>query len=170
MPTFTTIDGVSRELTGWPVMIGGVSRELDSMMAAADGVSREIFSGETSWKKYAVRTYFGDYDTSSSITKSSNALKNDCRAYLEDYVESGLLSSSSIGDYSVGSYFKHPIDGSGADYYCYRKTSTTVYGYEIVSYNVQPYGDALETVFSRDKTTYPENGLHTDGYWYVKIS
>ena len=44
MPTHAEMDGVSRELTGWPVAVDGIARQLDSKLAVVDGVQREIFA------------------------------------------------------------------------------------------------------------------------------
>lgn len=61
-PTFATIDGVQRELTGWPVVVDGVSRDLDRMLGDVDGVKRELFSSGHRWERYLV-TYSVSYTT-----------------------------------------------------------------------------------------------------------
>ncbi|MGN0995192.1 MAG: hypothetical protein ACI4PD_08685 [Butyricicoccus sp.] len=177
MPTFTMIDGVSRELTGWPVMIGGVSRELDSMFGAIDGTQREIFSAKTRWDRYtAVSVYvLGDpiredagwfsYRRTlySGYTITSMGKINVTGSTSEDPPGWANPSSSST---TIDYYYALTIDENDDEspyYYQYRTYSRTA---------VKEYqkGTYVDTVESADPSAYPENGKHTDGYWYVKIS
>ena len=54
MPTYGTIDGVQRELTAIPAVVGGVQRDLDFLFGTVDGTEREIFSSvKYTWEKYS---------------------------------------------------------------------------------------------------------------------
>lgn len=170
MPTYLNIDGNQKEIESFCHSIDGVKTELNSLYASIDGVNRLIFSPKIKWYKFAVRTYFGDYDTSSAVSVTSRNVKNGyVQKYADNYSESGTETISSVTGISVGEYFKYTYFGYGGDYYCYRRTSSYVRGYLVTSYNTKPYGDILETVSSYDETDYPENGLHTDGYWYIRV-
>lgn len=84
MPTSTTIDGISRELTAWPATIDGVTREHAQLYAAIDGVQREIFSGMHVWARYSIEKYV-----------SVDATPKTIRTY---------LSKDSDGDYDTDAY------------------------------------------------------------------
>lgn len=42
MPTYTSVDGISRELTAWPTTIDGILRPIGTA-AVIDGIQRDIF-------------------------------------------------------------------------------------------------------------------------------
>lgn len=69
MPTYTSVDGVSREHTNWPLAVDGISRETVSMLGSVDGIQREVFAASV-WEKY-------------SVTKTStfSAERNECSAF-----------------------------------------------------------------------------------------
>lgn len=214
MPTFTTIDGVSRELTGWPVMIGGVSRELDSMMAAAGGVQREIFSlAKYQWERYTTANVVSILDESGNAIVCRQSTKNgtDTFCYQADsdvpaesllYVSDGRVALTQCSVYTISYNSASPLTGitRGTAYWFYRESSTYD-AYDGLSYLDAFYnatdglsrgavdddyqvkltytkratiaegkGSMIDVVRSADPSAYPENGKHTDGYWYVKIS
>ena len=43
-----------------------------------------------------------------------------------------------------------------------------IVGYKVNGYSTQK-GDYIETVTADAPDAYPADGVHTDGYWYVKI-
>lgn len=213
MPTFTTIDGVSRELTGWPVMIGGVSRELDSIMAAAGGVQREIFSlAKYQWERYTTANVVSIIEESGSVIVCQSSSRNgtDTFCYQPDsdvlaesllYVSDGRVALQQCSVLTISYSSASPLWGitRGTPYWYY-KTADTYDAYDGHSYLDAFYnetdglsrssgddyevqlgytkratiaegkGSMIDVVRSADPSAYPENGKHTDGYWYVKIS
>lgn len=107
MPTSTTIDGISREHTNWPLAVDGVSREAVSMLAGVDGTQREIFSGMHEWERYSITTSTRWITTTGSeefFDEMDDYPKNSIFCLYNTYVISGstfTLSSGSIKDLSA---------------------------------------------------------------------
>ena len=157
MPTYTMVDGVSRELTSWPVMADGVQRELNNMVATVGGVQREIFSGiRYKWEQYLMREHLvASTETVTLRLTSSESITK----YASAYLDSGSTETTA-GTIVTGDYFLYK-----STYYCaasdYSSKSTKAY-----TCSVSTEKKLIGTVQSKDLSDYPANGLHTDGYWY----
>ena len=157
MPTYTMVDGVSRELTSWPVMADGVQRELNNMVATVGGVQREIFSGiRYKWEQYLMREHLlASTETVTLRLTSSESITK----YASAYLDSGSTETTA-GTIVTGDYFLYK-----STYYCaasdYSSKSTKAY-----TCSVSTEKKLIGTVQSKALSDYPANGLHTDGYWY----
>lgn len=75
-------------------------------------------------------------------------------------------------DYRLGRiYFEYPRSSGNV----YKATSQSGNTYTCLpllakTNATQSRGDFIKNVTATDESTYPENGVHTDGYWYVKVS
>ena len=161
------IDGVEREIISCKATVDGVVRDLDRVYASVDGVQREIFSRNAAWKKYSVRSYFIDGTTATNITAydAFNFKYLSYPAYNSNYKESGTVDTIATG-IPAGQYFVY----NGNDY---KSGGTQSGGFVIVGYKVSGYstqqGDYIETVTADAPDAYPADGVHTDGYWYVRV-
>lgn len=107
-----------------------------------------------------------------SSTVTFYQYQNDLRS---DGTENGAVYNNYIkfvnpeSDWANGSYVPNPNyiykDGRSIDYNNV-KVTPPVYS---PSYNYSQ-GSYIEDVTSSDRNAYPTNGIHTDGFWYVKQS
>lgn len=91
--------------------------------------------------------------------------------------ESGLSSSSQLeyyeytGTEETETYLMYPVESTDRNAYP-DDGSREGDNYEVYYYYFEGTEQGMYTgvtVSSDDENAYPSNGLHTDGYWYVKI-
>ncbi len=144
------------------------------------------------WKKYSVssQTEYDLYVPSKGVSLS--VIKEECEddeEYAADncdtehkygtpyYAYYGSISVSSSGEivldssvsYQSASYVKY-VNNPDINYYVGGRDGTTLYLFElsVVPVDKPVKGNYIATVTSINPNTYPSNGVHTDGYWYVK--
>ena len=179
------IGGVLRDLTGEGyVNIGGVLRPISMGNFNIGGV---LLAGGYTWKKYTVKEVSVlPYQavrpsTTSNITMIDTILRTLSSSYNFNSTTGLFTSSGSVTSMQTTegwtSSLKYYIPNSGSSNYMYeyvskKKSSNgyvcTVYEWTAkmsISYEMGTY---IEDVISDNETAYPENGRHTDGYWYVK--
>lgn len=163
---FTTIGGVQRKLSAVPVNVGGVQRELSSLLATVDGVAREIFSSvKYTWEKYTCVECFVASGQATTVNISGTTTVG---LYNGSTPDSGTTTIA-FNKIKAGNYFRV----AGGQIYRADTDATFAFStYTITATPVAPgtvKGDYIGTVESDDASTYPENGAHTDGYWYVLV-
>lgn len=182
-----TVGGTTKELSDGYVNIGGVWKPIVKTYVNVNGVWMSAWKNLTTWKKYTVKQTTGaPYKTVKSALKTGDFTAND-------YVQgaSNYSFDSSTGVYALTNSRQIEVQGLGNVYKFHMFGKTTTSGavmYEwytgnktsILNYNMKYYewtstpsttqsrGDYISEVSSEDETAYPSNGVHTDGYWYVK--
>ena len=180
------IGGVLRNLTGEGyVNIGGVLRPITIGNFNIGGV---LLAGGYTWKKYKCTetvTYKMKTDknasdlafyTTRSITLYKTYTYNSSDGTFTVPAASSQkisASGSGIGDVRYNyPYYKNSdteISRITSDYtYKYNQyyySRTRYYSEKVTSYSQGTY---IEDVIAASETAFPENGRHTDGYWYVK--
>lgn len=186
------IGGALRNLTGEGyVNIGGVLRPITIGNYNIGGV---LLAGGYTWKKYntvVTTTYVekqGDVNVPLTLkfTSSNGGTKYTFGKTKKFSTADGTFSLTNTASYSPPNYWSnmktYPYylqDGK-----CYKMTSynsnatnlgngisgfkfyaTEFYAEAVTSYSRGTY---IEDVTSPDASAFPENGRHTDGYWYVK--
>lgn len=166
MPMYATVGGVQREITSLPVAVDGVSRKMSSMLGTVDGVQREVFSGTIvyTWKKCEVSKFF----VSSDETVKVRIYTTEEVSVYSDGSPSSRLTTVYVRDLLAGDYFIY-----NDQIYLAKNDFSNAYvipGYDCYTVTIgSGKGDYIETVTSNLADVYPINGLHTDGYWYVKV-
>ena len=192
MPTSTTIDGISRELTAWPATIDGVTREHAQLYAAIDGVQREIFAKLHKWNRYKIEyrvqeivesgefESYGVSKTSASIFYYASAIKATdattvSMVYPHNEGVSYDTSSSNVTRMFENKWFgllpsaTELYYGTGERRREVRNGSYYIFlGYSKIARSSAMQGQFIDTVSSDDPNVYPENGISGD-CWYVKI-
>ena len=180
-----TIGGVQRELTGEGyVNINGVLRPLAYSQVNLDGVLRYLCPIYT-WKKYNVNTvttytpYIDTATTSFSIrngTKITLYSNYSCDSNTGNITVSGPYITSDADDiYGDQEYKRYKYMTSNSSVVVIksaRESSSTIdftcNTIKSRANEAQEKGDFIENVTASNETAYPENGIHTDGYWYIK--
>lgn len=174
------IGGVLRNLTGEGyVNIGGVLRPITIGNFNIGGV---LLAGGYTWKKYnTVENVTYEEKTESgllfTIGYTGTTTLYSTKSFNTETGEFTLSGSKSVNASGISANYKS---------YPYRKIDTGVmeiirlvtssggafkyeytlhYSEKVISYSQGTY---IEDVTSPDASAYPENGRHTDGYWYVK--
>jgi hypothetical protein len=201
----TTINSVSKTITGGRCNIGGVWKNIVKSYANVNGVwtptwkQREI---SFTWKKYTAITdtvyeLFWAHEDAESFTSDSQWRSSERYSEFvgkkiystysfdpktEKITLSGYLGT--VGDFdSVMSYIPNYDERVYLNKYDENNTKYSMFGLLNVS-NVsdmfhviyssssgettETYGTYIEDVTSSEFTAYPENGKHTDGYWYIR--
>ena len=108
-------------------------------------------------------TSYGTVSSSSSTAYPTNGRHTDgywydgrtsSTSYSKGSTSYGTVSSASRSAYPDNNY-------SGSYWYVYNRSGTSAAYYS--------KGDYVEDVKSVHEDEFPENGRHTDGYWYVRI-
>lgn len=181
-----TIGGTAKTISGGYVNIGGVWKPIVKTYVNVNGVWKSAWKNLTTWKKYSVKQTTGaPYKTVKSAKKNG-----DFNATLNVYYASSYSFNSSTGVYTLSSSKSFQIQklDSTNKYHMTSGASSGAVMYEwisggktsILNYNMNYYewtatpsvtqsqGDYISDVSSEDESAYPDNGVHTDGYWYVK--
>lgn len=179
------IGGVLRNLTGEGyVNIGGVLRPITIGNFNIGGV---LLAGEYTWKKYAAAETITSYakKTDENVTIIRFHYTQNVTTYrnMEFNESTGKFTLSLSNTKNASSIsLSYPYYGSSGSTEVYKLTarkgtvgsgSQLGYMYERIKYYSEPViaysqGTYIEDVVSPDASAYPENGRHTDGYWYVK--
>lgn len=180
-----TIGGVQRELTGEGyVNINGVLRPLVNSQVNIGGVLRDLRPMYT-WKKYTVAEVEGapyvpeTSSTTETVEYTRKATIQMAASYTFDS-STGLftLDTTSVATAENLSgtlpYFSENTQGSSIKKYVSKKFELTG-GYTVTYYpmsavptKTQICGNYISDVTSENASAYPDNRVHTDGYWYIK--
>lgn len=183
-----TIGGVAKTMSDGDVNVNGVWKPLYKTYTNVGGAWKDAWESLFVWKKYKC-TETVTYE----MKTDKNASKLSFYSYAYVTLYKTYTYNSSDGTFTVptasnqiatargseiGSlrysypYYKDSgteiseITSSGNYYNNYYSYSRTLYYSEkVTSYSQGTY---IEDVTSDNETAYPENGRHTDGYWYVK--
>lgn len=181
-----TVGGTAKNISGGYVNIGGVWKPIVKTYVNVGGVWKAAWKSLYTWKKYTVTTSSGAPYTvvkgsSASITKSNSTQINKGNGYSFD-ASTGVFTLTRatvnivyyvrIGDYffddlsaSSGSTVNEVTEtGSGGG--TTRKIIYTQWTSKPTTTQVR--GEYVSDVESGNASEYPDNGIHTDGYWYVK--
>lgn len=181
-----TVDGASKEISGGYVNIGGVWKPITKTYVNVNGVWKNAWKSVYKWAKYAVTTsnIYEAYenDISHNVTKSGTAYINTGKSYSVDQTN-GTITLVDTKKWQVQYYYtgsnraEYPyIIASGTSNFArtvnVAKSSSnyTIYYRKILTRMVetQGKGDLIDYVTAENEDAYPEDGVHTDGYWYVK--
>ena len=181
IPGYVNVDGVHKAFVGGYVNVDGTLKKLLYGYQNVGGTlvlltkKKSLFT----WKKHAVvktNTYevydYGEkrevvYKTTTQIT----AYKNISVDTSGNIILTDSVSVTGYNGYS--SYYQtYPYVKIGDMVIMYKGyIYGAYYGYEQrtrITGTIDSIGGYVETVESVNETEYPNNGIHTDGYWYVK--
>lgn len=182
------IGGTQKSITDGYINVGGTLKRLVRGYQNVGGVlvPLAIFKRFV-WKKYAVEsTNKYDLEQSSSYTPVSFTKGTKYTFYMKCAAGSSGLSLSTSKSLTAGTDFGYSISEGVLRTYPYYKSGNTVYKYtqniststtaiKLRMYTMsaketvtQSRGDYIEDVSSAVDGIYPDDGIHTDGYWYVK--
>lgn len=182
-----TIGGTAKNISGGYVNIGGVWKPIVKTYVNVGGVWKPAWKELYTWKKYLVADVEGaPYTEKQSTSTSTRTMSNTVTVYL-----CNSYTFSSTTGFTMNSPTTTTVStlrGSSATQYIstegtknlmklYKIQSVSSSGsskivrywlYSAVGTITQAMGDYIEDVTSEIESTYPDNGIHTDGYWYVK--
>lgn len=179
------IGGVLRNLTGEGyVNIGGVLRPITIGNFNIGGV---LLAGVYTWKKYTAAETITSYakKTDENVTFRRFHYSQNVTTYMDmKFDESTGKFTLSISNTKSASSISltYPYYGSSGSTEVYKLTakkgsegsgSQVYYKYDQIKYYSEPViaysqGTYIEDVIAASENAYPDNGRHTDGYWYVK--
>ncbi len=175
------VGGIARKVKNEYVGVNGIARKTKAGYVGVNGIARKFYPGHV-WKKYnygwieslgskergmAIRsgqemTYYTKYNPETD--KPENARTIQLRSNPNNWrdVQSALLGRYTYwGSYGLGKV----IRSDGWD-----QNEGHLYMYYKVVDRVQGKTTYIGEVSASDENAYPADGLHTDGYWYVKQS
>lgn len=177
----TTVDGVWKQNTEGYANVGGVWKQIVEGYTNVYGVWTPIFTyARYAWAKYSVVTtqeYILKTDSSAARTFTStsggNILVGESCSVDQNTGEISLADTRSVQRSYYSSY------AGTYPYYSYMdviykhatiNNSTQFVGYKMLSElrTEQNRGAFIENVSAMEENAYPADGIHTDGYWYVK--
>ena len=179
----TLIGGTAYEITGGKTQIDGTVYQIVNGQALVEGTVHEIPVIQYVWEKYQVEST-DVYSVVETKGSGSTAIPNtvyDFGTSAPTVTSAGLWTktptSVSKSAFASGSYKKHyvaVIGGRDQTLYWVDSVSTTSFRYS-VTYNIektteQSQGAYIADVTSADPDAYPVDGIHTDGYWYIKVA
>lgn len=181
-----TISGAAKDISGGYVNIGGVWKPIVKTYVNVNGVWKAAWRNLTTWKKYTVKQTTG----APYSEVKSGLITGNFSATLNVKMTSAYSFNTSTGVYTLSGGTTAQIqklesskkycmlDGTSSgnemcEYYSGKKTSITNYQLQYYKWTASPSvnqsrGDYVSDVSSEDESAYPDNGVHTDGYWYVK--
>lgn len=181
-----TVGGTSKTISGGYVNIGGVWKPIAKTYVNINGVWKNAWKDLYTWKKYTVST-----TTAYNTKKSTTQIKPRYDVTKAIKYASNYTFNTSTGVYTLNS----PTTGTIANlttskkYYMLNKATSgsemnefislgtpndagqatlQYYIWTSTSSDTQEIGTYIEDVTSENESEYPTNGVHTDGYWYVK--
>ena len=184
-----TIGGTAKNISGGYVNIGGVWKPIVKTYVNIGGVWKFAWKELYTWKKYTVADVEGApyTEVKDTATKTQSFSENSTTTvyYATKYTfntstgKFALTSSttSTLPNLFSGVYYStEGKSGLSSIRYCTQKTFYSSSGNWNVKYTLysakgtitQEMGDYIEDVTSEIESTYPDNGVHTDGYWYVR--
>lgn len=182
-----TVGGTTKELSDGYVNIGGVWKPIVKTYVNVNGVWMSAWKNLTTWKKYTTKSVT-EYAAS---TGSRHAWYNDSGS-TSVYTSSSYSLDSATGKFTLPNYTKKTIsqlvdlgilyfseDSSRNLSYIHRHSSSEYidaeWGYRTYRWTLkatqttkQVADTYVSDVISENESEYPSNGVHTDGYWYVK--
>ena len=182
-----TVGGTAKNISGGYVNVGGVWKPIVKTYINVGGVWKPAWKELYTWKKYTVVENEGaPYTEKQATSSSSRTLSNsttiyECKTYNFSSTAGFKMNSpttTTIKDFRKSSGTQYvSLSGTNNLMYIYKifkvlsvSSSKTItwYEYSAVGTITQEMGDYIEDVTSETGSTYPDNGVHTDGYWYVK--
>lgn len=151
----------SRNTSGYILYENG---RITSSVKTEDGYTFNFFFTISSYIRTYETSCVGQYETNfKKFVYNGNSIPYTYGGYIALGTCYSFLQSSSpgaqIGSISSQNSSAYPANGlSGGIWYVSAGNS--------VSYSQGEYVDTVENV---NPSEYPENGRHTDGYWYVKL-
>lgn len=184
-----TVDGTAKNISGGYVNIGGVWNPNVKTYVNSGGVWIPAWKELYTWKKYLVTNVegapytevkgtstltqnFGRHDTITIYYASAYTFDKSTGKFALKFPTTGTINNMASGKY----YSTQAKSGLSSVRYCTQTEYVSASGYIRVRYNLysakgtvtQEMGDYIEDVTSETESTYPDNGVHTDGHWYVK--
>jgi hypothetical protein len=182
-----TVGGTAKDISGGYANIGGVWKPIVKTYVNVNGVWKSAWKSLYTWKKYTVTASAGapytavEASTNLSITVSNSTQINVGDGYSFDD-STGVFTlenaTSKMAYYVIsGSYFfddlsassgstMNEVTASGSGAGATRKLTYTRWTSKPTTTQVR--GEYVSDVESENASEYPDNGIHTDGYWYVK--
>lgn len=182
-----TIGGTAKNISGGYVNVGGVWKPIVKTYINIGGVWKPAWKELYTWKKYLVVEVEGaPYTEKQSTSMSTMTISNTATVYLCSTYKFSSTTGFTMNSptTTTGSSLK---TSSGTQYISRSGTNNLMsiyrigsvsssgsskivryYLYSAVGTITQAIGDYIEDVTSETESTYPDNGVHTDGYWYVK--
>lgn len=106
---------------------------------------------------YSINSNTGEYTLVSPTTQTAREYSSSYSTY--PYV---LATSDASNAHPGSMYYANSVIVS------IRGTLITGYRYDATQQTTYSRGTYIEDVTATDANAYPDNGKHTDGYWYVK--
>jgi hypothetical protein len=185
-----TVNGASKNISGGYVNIGGVWKPIVKTYVNVNGVWKNAWKTMYTWAKYSVNSSTG-YVAEQAASTSSLTIQgvggkiSAAREYTFD-TQTGAFSLPAVSTSSISfssykgvqiSAYPYVMDNNNL----YKVVSRTSYSsgmmqsivlqvYLITAVKKTKYekGNFIGNVTAASDNAYPANGVHTDGYWYVK--
>lgn len=182
-----TVGGTSKTISGGYVNIGGVWKPIAKTYVNVNGVWENAWKDLYTWKKYRVKSEKVYAESKASTITQETLSKTD-----KVYCGKGYTFNTSTGKYTLQTTKSGTVSDLSSATYKYfmfgtSKTGTTMcevnskststvndsvylkyYLYTTTYSTKQVQGTYIEDVTAENASAYPTNGVHTDGYWYVK--
>lgn len=186
LPGRVNIGGAWKTLTKGYVNVGGIWKPIVAGYVNVNGVWKLLWKAEKeilyTWKKYSVKTTTGaPYTHAVGMTTIKTYAKGTALRTANNYTfdaNTGKFTLSSPVTVSVTTisykYFMLNATTSSEMYRYYSKSTSsdsvtiTCAPFNVSATTTKSQGDYISDVTSSDESAYPDNGVHTDGYWYVK--
>lgn len=175
-----TVGGTAKDITGGYVNIGGVWKPIVKTYVNVNGVWKSAWKNLYTWKKYSVNTttsapYTYSEGAQISVTYASKTSVRAGSSFTFDANTGIFTLKTQISTYITSlttsrPYFTFTSGSPSGMFKYYSKSGTTVtYApYNVSATITQSRGDYISDVTSESESAYPTNGVHTDGYWYVR--
>ena len=184
-----TVGGAKKEMSGGYVNIGGAWKQKAKTYVNVNGVWKNAWKNLFTWKKYSVtnKTVYSAYEGTTELRGRHEEYITAGSGYTIN-ANTGAFTLTGLGhsDYMLGNmrfnnrwsdcpYF-YFVDDPSVLYKITRVTDADnqvkakAYYVEMLisSTTSQTQGSYISDVTAETENAYPANGIHTDGYWYVK--
>lgn len=186
LPGRVNIGGAWKTLTKGYVNVGGIWKPIVAGYVNVNGVWKLLWKAEKeilyTWKKYSVKTTtkytYSEGAQTSEAQQKATAL-NAASSYTFN-TNTGQFTLTNPTAMTFGTittdtpYYMLDATTSNAMRKLVSKTTSVVAAtlkhipYNVSGTSTTSQGDYISDISSPDESAYPDNGIHTDGYWYVK--
>ena len=180
----------SKRIKNMYVGVSGSSRRIIKGYIGVSGTAKQFYPAYA-WNKYTVRAaeYGETLGSEQEISSWNPGIMIGNTGYPAAYCYTSYTFNKSTGKYSFSGWDTPPVNYGYTDvtgYYYDNYALTRTYGFNMIGsgrHSSTAYGRFMSStltttegpgtrvglVFSNESNTYPTNGKHTDGYWYIRI-
>ena len=185
---YVTIGGAKKDVAIEYVNVNGVWKAFAKTYGNVNGVWKNAWETSFTWKKYNV---IHNVQYTSKKTSDTVAVRQD--NFKKIYAGTGYTFDNGTGIYSLTNAINIGIDDMSKyrseKYFMPKSTGSVMYEFMDTDFvNIDGYlyyccicyeytssqsstsviGSYISDVTAETENAYPANGIHTDGYWYVK--